>query len=241
VSGDVLPTPGSVGQLLRALAPPSVGMSGGRPVPVNDESTPVGYAVHLLWRLHHRMALERPKLGEMVALKAKAAVSLPKTAVDEACFQALVEGDGWTCAYVHDAIVANRGPDNVAEFILGRRRVHGGHLWLRHRMNYTVPSLRPTLLARELWRDLSADRQRREPKRLAWTAGAIAMEACGRLLARIDYLRGREDHVWKMVKSAKAPAPDADRLLAGNGEVMAGTGLAAAAPHQRHDQRQLPL
>jgi biofilm PGA synthesis N-glycosyltransferase PgaC len=241
VSGDVLPTPGAVGQLLKALRPAGVGMSGGRPVPVNDDGTPVGYAVHLLWRLHHRMALDTPKLGEMVALKAKAAVSLPKTAVDEACFQALVEAEGWTCAYVPDAVVANRGPNSVRDFVLGRRRVHGGHLWLRHKLGYTVPSLHPGFLVRELWHDLVSDRQRLQPQRLAWTGAAIAMEACGRLLARVDYLRGREDHVWKMVKSAKAPAPDADRVLAGGGPVMAGAGLAAAAADQRHDQRQLPL
>lgn len=241
VSGDVLPTPGSVGQLLRALRPAGVGMAGGRPVPVNDEATPVGHAVHLLWRMHHRMALVSPKLGEMVALKAKAAVSLPRTAVDEACFQALVEAEGWKCAYVPDAVVANRGPTSVRDFVLGRRRIHGGHLWLRTRLEYTVPSLHTRFLARELWSDLLADRRRLQPQRLAWTGAAIAMEACGRLLARVDYLRGREDHVWKMVKSAKAPAPDADRVLAGNGEVMAGARVAAAAADQRHGQRELPL
>lgn len=241
VSGDVLPTPGSVGELLRALRPAAVGMSGGRPVPVNDEDTPVGHAVHLLWRMHHRMAVERPKLGEMVALKAKAAVSLPKTAVDEACFQALVEAEGWKCAYVPEAVVANRGPNSVRDFVLGRRRIHGGHLWLRHKSGYTVPSLHPSLLARDLWHDLKSDRRRLQPKRLAWTGAAIGMEACGRLLARVDYLRGREDHVWKMVKSAKAPAPDADRVHAGHGEVVAGAGMAAPASDQRHGQRQLPL
>ncbi|MEA2685162.1 MAG: poly-beta,6-N-acetyl-D-glucosamine synthase, partial [Actinomycetota bacterium] len=72
VSGDVMPEPGAIGLLLTALQEPGVGLAGGRPVPVNPESSPMGHAVHLLWRLHHRLALHQPKLGEMLALRAEA-------------------------------------------------------------------------------------------------------------------------------------------------------------------------
>ena len=206
VSGDVLPEPGALGLLLDALRAPGVGLAGGRPVPVNSASSAIGHAAHLLWRLHHRLALNQPKLGEMIAMRSEAAVSLPRTSVDEACFQALLEPAGWRSAYVPEAVVANRGPGTVGDFVRQRRQVHAGHLWLRHRQGYTVPSLRPGLLARELWNDLTSDRQRLQPAQLAWTAGTMAMEACARLLARLDYVRGRENHVWQMVKSTKAPA-----------------------------------
>jgi poly-beta-1,6-N-acetyl-D-glucosamine synthase len=203
VSGDVLPAAGAIGLLVEALKQPGVGLAGGRPVPDNNESTAIGHASHLLWRLHHRLALQQPKLGEMLALRAEAVVSLPRTSVDEACFQALLEAGGWQARYVPEAVVANRGPCTVSDFLHQRRQIHTGHLWLRHRQHYSVPSLRLGLLLREFWLDLRAEPRRRRLRPLAFTAGTVALEAAARLLARLDYLKGRENVVWAMVKSTK--------------------------------------
>lgn len=213
VSGDVLPDPGALTKLVDAMRDPAVGLSGGRPVPVNDPDTPLGYAVHLLWRLHHRLAMHQPKLGEMIALRAQAVVTLPRTSVDEACFQALIEAAGWCSRYVPDAIVRNRGPASVEDFVRQRRQIHTGHLWLRHKQHYAVPSLHVGLLTTELWRDLRSDLDRLRVDRVAWTAGAVAMEAYARLRARFDYWMGRENHVWAMIQSTKG-ATDADALEA---------------------------
>ncbi len=241
VSGDVLPDPGAVGKLAAAFASAEVGLAGGRPRPVDDPDTPIGHAVQLLWRLHHRLALHQPKLGEMIALRAEAVVGLPRTSVDEACFQAILEAEGWRSVYVPDAVVVNKGPGTRADFLKQRRQIHAGHLWLRHRQHYTVPSLQPRLLAQELWRDLLDDPTRLRPRRLGWTAGTVAMETWARLRARVDFVRGRENHVWEMVQSTKAPALDADRVLAGGGELVAGQGMAPAPAHQRRHQHELPL
>ena len=241
ISGDVLPEPNAIPRLLEALRRPGVGLVGGRPVPVNPESQALGHAVHLLWRLHHRLALHQPKLGEMIGLRTEAIVALPRTSVDEACFQALLETSGWNSVYVPDAVVLNRGPGTVRDFFKQRRQIHAGHLWLRHRQHYTVPSLRPGLLVSEMWRDLNAQRERLRPRRLAWTAGAVAMEAGARLMARLDYMRGRENHVWDMVKSTKAPALDADGLRPRGGQLVAGQGVAETAPDQRDGEHELPV
>jgi glycosyltransferase involved in cell wall biosynthesis len=212
VSGDVLPDRGAIGKVVAALQDDGVGLAGGRPMPVNDSGTPIGHAAHLLWRLHHRLALHQPKLGEMIALRAEAVVALPRTSVDEACFQALLEGAGWRSVYVPDAIVWNRGPGTRADFISQRRQIHTGHLWLRRRQHYAVPSLRLSLLRTELWKDMKAEPRGLRPRQLAWTAAAVGMEAWARVLARLDYLQGKENHVWAMVESTKAPAPDADGM-----------------------------
>lgn len=213
VSGDVLPQPGAVCRMVDAVRRPGVGLAGGRPVPVNPEDTFVGYAVHLMWRLHHRIAMEQPKIGEAIAMRREAVVPLPAdSSVDEPWFQALLQGEGWLPAYVPDAIIANRGPGTVRDFVKQRRQVHNGNLWLKRRQAYKVPSLRLLLLAAELGRDLLDDRRRLRPTRLAWTAGAMGMEAWARIGARVNYFSGRERHVWDMVESAKAPALGPDGL-----------------------------
>jgi len=241
VSGDVMPTRGAVGYLVAALELPGVGLAGGRPVPVNDEGTPIGHAVHLMWRLHHRLALHQPKLGEVIALRSEAIVPLPPTSVDEACFQAMLESTGWRSSYEPRAVVVNQGPATARDFLKQRRQIHAGHLWLRHRQHYTVPSLRPRLLLGEMWRDLNADLGRMRPSRLAWTAGAVGMEAGARALARLDYLRGRENHVWDMVKSTKAPGLDADRVRPGRVQLVESAGMAPPPSGERDDQHQLSL
>ena len=215
VSGDVLPAEGALGLLVDALQHPGVGLAGGRVVPDNPPSTAMGHASHLLWRLHHRLALQQPKLGEMIAIRSEAVVTLPRTSVDEACFQALLETSGWTAQYVPDAVVANRGPCTVADFVRQRRQIHTGHLWLRHREHYSVPSLHLGLLLGEFWRDLADDPRRRRPRPLAFTAGTVALEATARLLARLDYLKGRENVVWAMVKSTKGGPAGPDGLRPG--------------------------
>lgn len=213
VSGDVLPDRGALTKLVEAMEDPSVALSGGRPVPVNDPESALGYAVHLLWRLHHRLALHQPKLGEMIALRSEAVVTLPRTSVDEACFQALIEAAGWRSVYVPDAIVRNRGPATVQDFVRQRRQIHTGHLWLRHKQHYAVPSMHVGLLSAELWRDMQADHDRLRPAHVAWTVGAVAMEGYARFRARVDYWMGRENIVWSMIQTTKgmatAPEPEA--------------------------------
>lgn len=218
VSGDVLPEPGMIGRLVEALTAPGVGLAGGRPIPVNSESTLTGHAVHLLWRLHHRLALRQPKLGEVIALRREAVVPLPGTSVDEACFQSLLEANGWSSAYVPEAVVANSGPGTIANLVKQRRRAHAGHLWLRRRQGYAVPSLHPLLLLGELARDHFADRRRLRPAALVGTATALTIEAWARLLARVDYLRGTEDEVWETNLSAK------DLRLTHRGGELPGSG-----------------
>jgi hypothetical protein len=65
-------------------------------------------------------------------------------------------------------------------------------------------------------------RASRQPQSLSGTAAAITMEAWARLLARLDYLRGRERHVWDMVASTKNSPGGTDRLGAGGGEQLEG-------------------
>jgi biofilm PGA synthesis N-glycosyltransferase PgaC len=241
ISGDVLPRAGAVEQLIDALDDPTVGLAGARPVPVDGDSDVMGVAVTVLWELHHRLALRRPKLGEAIAMRIEAIEPLPRTAVDEATFQAVVEQAGWRSAYVPDAIVLNRGPRTARDFVRQRRRTHAGHLRLRRTNHYTVPSLDPTLLVKEFCGLLIADRRRINKRWAAGLATAVSLEVCARLLARVDELRRKDLHVWTIVESAKHPAAGPHRVGADGSQFVASPGVAAASPGERDDQHELPM
>src|SRR6266700_4965720 len=87
---DVIPEDSAIEQLCSPFLNPEIGMVGGRPVPVNDVSTFMGHSVHLLWRLHDRLARAHPKLGEVIAFRNVISGIPTNSAVDEISIQALI-------------------------------------------------------------------------------------------------------------------------------------------------------
>jgi biofilm PGA synthesis N-glycosyltransferase PgaC len=141
VSADVLVENGTIDALLRHFEDPAVGMVGGHPIPVNRETTFLGHAVHLQWRMHDRIARECPKLGEIVAFR-NVVPSIPTdTAVDEISIQALVEQFGYRLVYEPEAIAYNRGPTTVGDFLRQRRRIYAGHLRVAEQQGYAAPTM----------------------------------------------------------------------------------------------------
>jgi cellulose synthase/poly-beta-1,6-N-acetylglucosamine synthase-like glycosyltransferase len=143
VSADLILQPGCLVLLLDRLASaPDVGMVGPRPVPTNPRGRLMGNMVGFLWQLHHNIASESPKLGEVVVLRSSLLRPIPEnSAVDEATLEAGVVEQGRSLSYVPEAVVANRGPDNLHEYFDQRRRIAAGHFWLRRRTGYSVPTL----------------------------------------------------------------------------------------------------
>src|SRR5437016_11466376 len=52
IGADIIPEISAIEYLCSPFKDLSIGMVGGRPVPINDPDTLMGHAVHLLWRLH---------------------------------------------------------------------------------------------------------------------------------------------------------------------------------------------
>lgn len=138
VSADVLVREGTFDALLNHFAEPGIGMVGGHPTPVNGESTFLGHAVHLQWRLHDRIARQSPKLGEIVAFRNVIPHIPLDTAVDELSIQALITQLGYQLVYEPAAVVYNRGPETVGDFLRQRRRIYAGHLRIREQQGYSA-------------------------------------------------------------------------------------------------------
>lgn len=199
ISGDVIPAPMTIEKLVSEFSDERVGASGGRPVPVNSPSTFMGYAVHLLWRLHHRMALISPKLGEMIAFR-KIMDTIPRdSAVDEASIEALIRNAGLKLKYIPDAIIHNKGPENIKDFVKQRRRIQNGHLWLKSRQDYKVVSQDSNTLRKVLFQEL-----RDNPFDLFKIKLVVLLEMYCRFLGSWDYyVRGKNPFTWDIAKSTK--------------------------------------
>lgn len=198
-SGDTIPANKTVEKMVAPFADEKIGMTGGRPVPENDPATFVGYAVNLLWNLHHRMALRSPKLGEMVAFRHVFEEIPQESAVDEASIEAIMKEKNLLLSYVPDAIVHNKGPENITDFIKQRRRIEAGHLWLMENQDYEVSSQNHLLLL-----ELAVQEIKRNPAKIHFLIGTAFLEIYSRLLGMYDFkVKKKNPFKWDIADSTK--------------------------------------
>ncbi|MGH3301034.1 MAG: glycosyltransferase [Streptosporangiaceae bacterium] len=199
VSADLLVKEGALDGLLSHFDDPAVGMVGGHPTPVNGETTFLGYAVHLQWRLHDRISVKYPKLGEIVAFRSVVPNISLDTAVDELSLQAIVSQLGYRLVYEPRAVVYNRGPATVGDFLRQRRRIYAGHLRIRKQQGYSAPTMSPWVIGQALRGSGSFA----TPRAALWTTATVVLEAFARALGTFDVMRRREGHMWKIAASTK--------------------------------------
>jgi biofilm PGA synthesis N-glycosyltransferase PgaC len=199
VSADVLVKDGTIDALLHHFEDPTVGMVGGHPIPVNPETSFLGHAVHLQWRLHDRIARESPKLGEIVAFR-NVVPSIPlDTAVDEISIQALIIQLRYQLVYEPEAVVYNRGPTTVGDFLRQRRRIYAGHLRVREQQAYSAS----TMSTRRVLRAFVGSGSFTTPRTWMWSLGTVGLEATARGMGRYDVMRHRPQHVWEISGTTK--------------------------------------
>lgn len=202
-SADLQPEATAVENLVAPFADPEVGMTGCHPVPVNNPETFMGFAVHLQWKLHHALNMSGGfKGGEMVGFR-RLFVRIPyHTAVDEASVEPIVRGQGYKVQYCPDAIVYNKGPENVADFLRQRRRIYAGHLELAGVLGYKVSTMSGGNIVALLLKNLDW-----RPRQLVWTAAVIGLEMYGRFLGKRDFKNRKNHTVWEIATTTKELSP----------------------------------
>jgi len=199
VNADNRLEPGALEALLAPFDDASVGVVGGHPVPVNDASDLAGFAVRMLWDMHHRVALIHPKVGELVAFRAPG-IELPMaTQSDEDLIRLESEKRGLRTVYAPEARVRNKGPTTVGDFWKQRTRVNIGERYLKRWHRYQVPTWDVGLLLvayggflRDNWRHPLL------------VFGAMALEGAARVYASLYVAMDRGDRaVWSQVSSTK--------------------------------------
>lgn len=199
-SGDTIPVEDTIEHLTKPFKYENIGMTGGKPIPVNNPNTFIGFTVHLLWDLHHKLASKEPKLGELVAFRSCLIQHIPHdTAVDEAYIEAHVRERGYELKYVPDAIVYNKGPENTSDFLKQRRRIFAGHIHLNKTKGYTASSMKLNIL-KLIMGDITLN-----PKEIMWTFGAMFLEFYGRILGSYDFFIKKENpYIWNIAETTKS-------------------------------------
>jgi poly-beta-1,6-N-acetyl-D-glucosamine synthase len=198
-SGDTLPAKDTIEKLVTAFEDSSVGACGGRPVPENLRKGISGHLVHILWEMHHLMALRSPKLGEMIAFRNVIEAIPSESAVDEASIEAQIRERGYKLKYEPEAIVYNKGPENLKEYISQRRRIASGHLWLKANQNYAVASQDSGLLLNIILKKLTEN-----PGELFYLILTVKIEALSRFLGWWDlHILHKNPFKWDIARTSK--------------------------------------
>jgi glycosyltransferase involved in cell wall biosynthesis len=178
---------------------PKTGMVGGHPVPVNDKSTFMGFAVHMLWDMHHRLSLIHPKVGEIVAFR-NTGLRIPVgMGSDEDLIRRDMEKRGLQVRYEPSAIIYNRGPTNVEDFFEQRTRVNIGERYMKRWFDYDIPTWDKRYLFNAYLSFLRDNAG--HPLKMAW---AMSLEAFARAYASLHVKLDKGDRaVWQMVGSTK--------------------------------------
>jgi cellulose synthase/poly-beta-1,6-N-acetylglucosamine synthase-like glycosyltransferase len=190
---------GALQKLLDPFLDEKVGMAGGHPVPVNSKETFTGFAVHMLWDMHHRVSLLYPKTGELVAFR-NLGIQLPAgTQSDEDTMRMELERRGYCTAYAPEAIVFNKGPMHIGDYFKQRTRVDIGEMYLKRWHNYSLPTWDTKTLLSALTGFAKENR-----RHLGKMTVAIGLEYGARIYARLYVALDRGDKaVWLPVASSK--------------------------------------
>ncbi|MGN0098982.1 MAG: glycosyltransferase [Candidatus Methanomethylophilaceae archaeon] len=176
-----------------------VGMVGGHPVPTNDKKDKVGFATHVLWTMHHRLALVYPKIGELVAFRDIGTRLPTDQQSDEDIIRMNLEKAGYDCIYAPDAIVLNRGPETEEDFLKQRIRVNIGEVNMKRKFDYDIPSWNKKYLMKAVMgtvKDLGF-----HPFKLLY---AVRLEMKARRIAEEHIDSGDADmNIWDQVATTK--------------------------------------
>jgi len=194
-SGDVLFAEKTAHYLTKELENPDVGICGSHPTPLNKKKGLIGHVVHILWEMHHYVASKHPKFGESIAFK-NVFGSMPNNAVDEEYIAHLVMKTGLKGKYIPEAIVYNYGPENIKDFLIQRRRIHCGHLALKNKNNYVPATTNNGSIIKELPKLFKKNS-------LFFIGATILLEAYGRFLGRMDFMKKKAHTNWQVATSTK--------------------------------------
>jgi len=194
-SGDTIPKKDAIENLCKLLNNKNVGIVASCPIPKNDKKNYLGFVIALQWKLHHKLSLQKPKFGELIAFR-NLFKEIKNTAVDEEYIAMIIKNLGFKGAYAPDAIVYNTGPKTVVDFLEQRRRIYCGHLELKKKFNYKAASLNNFLVLKIILKNIKMNN-------IFHIIFASVLECLSRFLGIMDYYSQKEHYIWEKVDTIK--------------------------------------
>ncbi len=195
-SGDLVFREDTIQKLVEPFANPKIGMTSVNPLPVNNANTFMGFVSCMHWRLHNK--LERH--GETIAFRKKLVSQIPSDmAADEAYIEAVIQARGYKAVHVNNAIIYNKGPETIRDFIKQRRRHYAQHLYLKEKMGYKVSSMLSLKLVKFVLYEVFSNIEK-----LHYYLGYLLLEIIARILGFYDYYIKKDYHIiWNISETTK--------------------------------------
>jgi glycosyltransferase involved in cell wall biosynthesis len=191
-SADIILEETCLERMIRSLQDPKCGIVGVRVIPaVDDKVSGLMFKIaRLQWDVHHRISRKHPKFGELVVFR-NAEMDIGDGSVDEEQIAHALRSLGYTGKYESEAIVNNFPAASLMALFNKRRRIWCGHLEMKKRTGYQVPTISPQEI-------LSALGNAAFEHGMGEIFAAIAVEIPALMCGYFDYLTNPEKHYkWK--------------------------------------------
>jgi biofilm PGA synthesis N-glycosyltransferase PgaC len=213
ISADVIPRPGCMKGLIEAMVDERVGITCGKPEPVQRGRKLIRELVGTLWGFHNWQLEKLNHAGmlmhasEVFCIRKGIVKSIPKDMVNDDAFLAVAaKKAGYLIKYVPESEVRIFGPQTIPDYVRQRRRIIAGHYQVRlatgQFSQYLLYSLlvRPTLTLRTLVQYVAAKRE------ITGLVVTQFVELTSNLLALFDSFRGKSHTIWSISSTTKTAA-----------------------------------
>ena len=206
-AADIVLQPDTVERLTAPFEDDKIGMVGAHPIPMNRTDHFAGFAVNLMWQLHHQISLAHPKMGELVAFRNVFKGLDPTKLADEVQLEYGIRAVGYAVTYAPDAIVLNRGPETVREFVAQRTRWNSFNMQMQREHRLPVATMQLPTVLKAAYACVIKERPR-----LDWLGFTALLECYSRIRGALEYprLRSPRTRLWNPQKTTKVVvhAPD---------------------------------
>jgi cellulose synthase/poly-beta-1,6-N-acetylglucosamine synthase-like glycosyltransferase len=170
---DTVPAPGAFEALLAPLRRPEVALVCAHPEPANSSDAFVVRMARTMWEIHDLVSRIEPKAGEAYAFRRRP-FALPHDVEDDDTYIGVTSTNegGSESVYAADAVVFNRVPTTISDFLHQRWRINFQILGLRESTGILTSTWDPKTLLRAVGRYL-----RQKPRALPYVACLAVSEA----------------------------------------------------------------
>lgn len=209
--GDVYVSEDSVNRLIEPFADKRIGCTTGRPVSANSRGNMLGYWSHLLTDAGaHQARLKRAQKGQFLecsaylwAFRKNIVKGYPLDVAEDAIVPLLLWLKGYKVAYVPEAQVYVKYPDNLQDFIEQKVRTAKSHETLMKYIPLKAPRMKS--FSNEILEGWRAFFYPKNLKEIIWTKILFAVRLYTWILAFYEIKLKKQEYkdAWKRVESTK--------------------------------------